>query len=61
MINGYLTVESPKGRYLFDGKNFTYPKWSEKNTLRICMQIWDGKNTSYIEQFRWVLNYTYPT
>lgn len=36
-INGYLTVESPPGRHIMDGKNFTYPKWTEDMQLRICM------------------------
>jgi len=37
------------------------PYWEPgNNTLRVCMQIYEARNSSRREMIRWVLNYTYP-
>ena len=51
-MQGWITVRTPAGG--------GYPKWSFSNTLRICMQFWDMKRPNTVEQFRYVLNYTFP-
>ena len=61
MINGRVVVKVPQGNYTLGDNNRTYPKWEYNNTLRICMQVWDAANPDYVEQVRWVLNYTFPT